>query len=64
MAGSDKMVDNVGGRGVSAGAAEPFGASQATDDAAGVVDATVAGGLSVGNRGNEGSDIIRAGVER
>lgn len=41
VAGADEMVDNVRGRRVAAGTAEPLAAGKALDDAAGVVDAAV-----------------------
>ena len=44
---SDKVVDDVGGRGVASGAAEPFLASQTSDNAAGVVDAAVSSFVSL-----------------
>jgi hypothetical protein len=46
--GADQVVDDVGGGGVAAGAAEPLVAGQALYDAGGIVYAAVAGGeLSV-----------------
>ena len=41
MASSDKVVDNMGRRGVAAGAAEPFIARETFDNATGVVDSAV-----------------------
>ena len=39
---SDEVIDDVGGRAVASGAAEPLVASQALDDAGWGVNATVA----------------------
>jgi hypothetical protein len=36
-----KMVDNVGGRGVASGTAEPLAASEASDDSTRVMDTAV-----------------------
>ena len=48
VACSDKMVDDVGGRGITSGATEPFAASEAPNDAAGIVDAAVScSGVSI-----------------
>ena len=41
VAGSYEVIDDVGGRSVSASAAEPLGAGKTSNDAAGVVDAAV-----------------------
>ncbi len=43
---SNEMVDDMGGRGVASGAAEPFLTRQAFDHAARVVDAAVADAVS------------------
>jgi hypothetical protein len=43
VAGADEVVDDVRGGSVSAGAAEPLGAGQTSDDAARVVNAAVTG---------------------
>ena len=42
VAGTNEMVDNVGGRGIAASAAEPLAACQASDDTGRVMNATVA----------------------
>ena len=46
VACSNEVVDDVGGRGVAAGAAEPFLAGQAFHHAAGVVNAAVSSCVS------------------
>ena len=43
MPGANQVIDNVRGGSIAAGAAEPFAAGQASDDAARVVNAAVAG---------------------
>lgn len=43
MAGADQVVDDVRGRGVPTGAAEPLGTTETADDGAWVVDAAIAG---------------------
>jgi hypothetical protein len=44
VATSNQVVDDVGGRSVASGAAEPLVASQALDDASWIVDSTIAVG--------------------
>ena len=44
VASADEMVDDVRGRGVAAGATEPFLADKTLDDAGGIVDAAIASG--------------------
>jgi hypothetical protein len=41
VASADQVVDDVGGRGVAASAAEPLVASKTLDDTASTVDATI-----------------------
>ena len=47
VASANKVVDDVRGRGIATGAAEPLVAGQALDDTAGVVDAAIAALLLV-----------------
>ena len=41
MTGSDKVINDVGGRSVAASGAEPFATSKASDDTARVVNTTI-----------------------
>jgi hypothetical protein len=41
MASANQMINDVGGRGVAAGAAEPFVAGEALDDASRIVNAAI-----------------------
>ena len=42
VAGTNEMVNNVGGRGIAASAAEPLAACKASDDTGRIMNATVA----------------------
>ena len=42
MTGANKVIDDMRGRGISAGTAEPFTACKATNNAGWVVDTTIA----------------------